>query len=46
MKVVKFGGTSLASAAQIKKVCDIVLSDSKRRLIVVCPRQDLMMILK
>lgn len=35
MKVVKFGGTSLASAAQIKKVCDIVLSDSKRRLIVV-----------
>ena len=35
MKVVKFGGTSLASAAQIKKVCDIILSDSKRRLIVV-----------
>lgn len=35
MKVVKFGGTSLASAPQIKKVCDIILSDSKRRLIVV-----------
>lgn len=35
MKVVKFGGTSLASAPQIKKVCDIILSDAKRRLIVV-----------
>ena len=35
MKVVKFGGTSLASADQIKKVCDIILSDPKRRLIVV-----------
>ncbi|MDQ2085507.1 aspartate kinase [Herbivorax sp. ANBcel31] len=35
MKVVKFGGTSLASAPQIKKVCDIILSDSKRRLVIV-----------
>ncbi|MCX5672814.1 MAG: aspartate kinase [Planctomycetota bacterium] len=35
MIVCKFGGTSLASAAQIRKVCDIVLSDPKRRLIVV-----------
>ena len=35
MKVAKFGGTSLASADQIKKVCDIVTSDADRRLIVV-----------
>ena len=35
MKVAKFGGTSLANAEQIKKVCDIVLSDSDRRIIVV-----------
>ncbi|HPU41808.1 MAG TPA: aspartate kinase [Acetivibrio clariflavus] len=35
MKVAKFGGTSLANAEQIKKVCDIVLSDPDRRLIVV-----------
>lgn len=35
MKVAKFGGTSLASAEQIKKVCDIVLSDSDRRLVIV-----------
>ena len=35
MKVVKFGGTSLADAAQIKKVCDIVLSDPERRIVVV-----------
>ncbi|MCR4434665.1 MAG: aspartate kinase [Clostridiales bacterium] len=35
MKVAKFGGTSLASAEQIKKVCDIILSDPERRLIVV-----------
>ena len=27
MKVCKFGGTSLASAAQIRKVCQIVLAD-------------------
>ena len=35
MKVCKFGGTSLADAAQIKKVCDIVLSDAERRIVVV-----------
>jgi len=35
MKVAKFGGTSLANAEQIKKVCDIIVSDSERRLIVV-----------
>lgn len=35
MKVAKFGGTSLANAEQIKKVCDIILSDSDRRVIVV-----------
>lgn len=35
MKVSKFGGTSLATADQIRKVCDIVLADSERRLVVV-----------
>ena len=35
MKVVKFGGTSLASADQIRKVCKIVTSDPERRLVVV-----------
>jgi len=35
MKVLKFGGTSLADAAQIKKVCDIILSDPERRIVVV-----------
>ncbi len=35
MIVAKFGGTSLASAEQIKKVCNIILSDNRRRLIVV-----------
>lgn len=35
MKVAKFGGSSLASAAQIKRVFDIVRSDSKRKFIVV-----------
>jgi len=35
MKVAKFGGTSLASAVQIKKVCNIILSDSERQIIVV-----------
>ena len=35
MKVSKFGGSSLADAAQIKKVCDIILSDPDRRIIVV-----------
>lgn len=35
MKVAKFGGTSLASAEQIIKVCDIVTADPERRLVVV-----------
>lgn len=35
MKVVKFGGSSLASATQLQKVLDIVQSDSDRRFIVV-----------
>ncbi|MBE7065599.1 MAG: aspartate kinase [Ruminococcaceae bacterium] len=35
MKVIKFGGSSLADANQIKKVCDIVLADPARRLVVV-----------
>ncbi|MGI6669800.1 MAG: aspartate kinase [Acetivibrionales bacterium] len=35
MIVAKFGGTSLASADQIKKACSIVTSDSRRRLVVV-----------
>ena len=35
IKVAKFGGSSLADANQIKKVCDIVLADSERRIIVV-----------
>ncbi|NOZ23099.1 MAG: aspartate kinase [Planctomycetes bacterium] len=35
MNVVKFGGSSLATAEQIRKVCDIIRSDPDRRLIVV-----------
>ena len=35
LKVCKFGGTSVASAEQIKKVADIVKSDSSRRIVVV-----------
>ncbi len=35
MKVCKFGGSSLANAEQIRKVCDILLGDSDRRVIVV-----------
>lgn len=35
MKVVKFGGSSLADAGQIKKVCDIVLADPDRKIMVV-----------
>jgi aspartate kinase len=35
MKVCKFGGSSLADAAQVAKVCDIVTSDPDRRLVVV-----------
>ncbi len=35
MKVVKFGGSSLADAGRIRKIIDIVKADSDRRLIVV-----------
>ncbi|MBA9026613.1 aspartate kinase [Peribacillus huizhouensis] len=35
MKVVKFGGSSLASGEQLKKVFDIVISDSERKIVVV-----------
>lgn len=35
MKVAKFGGTSLASAGQVRKVCDILAADPERRLVVV-----------
>ncbi|MCG8502883.1 MAG: aspartate kinase [Firmicutes bacterium] len=35
MKVAKFGGSSLATAQQIKKVCNIITADPERRLIIV-----------
>lgn len=35
MKVVKFGGSSLASGEQLKKVLQIVVSDSDRKVVVV-----------
>ena len=35
MKVCKFGGSSLANAAQLNKVIDIVLADPTRRIVVV-----------
>ena len=35
MKVIKFGGSSLADAKQIRKICSIILSDSQRRIVVV-----------
>ena len=35
MKVAKFGGSSLASAEQIEKICAIVTADPARRLVVV-----------
>lgn len=35
MKVCKFGGSSLADAACVRNVCDIVLSDPDRRIVVV-----------
>lgn len=35
MKVCKFGGTSLADAAQMLKVCEIVEADPSRRIVVV-----------
>jgi len=33
LKVCKFGGTSLASAEQIRRVCDILLDDPERRIV-------------
>jgi aspartate kinase len=35
MKTAKFGGSSLASAEQVRKVCDIITADPARRLVVV-----------
>ena len=35
MKVCKFGGTSLATAEQIKKVAKIIMDDPARKIIVV-----------
>ena len=35
MKVVKFGGSSLASGEQLQKVYDIVTSDPDRKIVVV-----------
>ena len=35
MKVIKFGGSSLANSQQIKKVFQIVQADSDRRIVVV-----------
>jgi len=35
MKVCKFGGSSLANAEQIRKVCDIMFNDPDRRVMVV-----------
>ena len=35
MKVTKFGGSSLASGEQLKKVFDIVVSDPERKIVVV-----------
>ena len=33
-KVVKFGGSSLASAKQFKKVKDIIMADKSRRYVI------------
>jgi aspartate kinase len=35
MKVAKFGGSSLASGEQLKKVFEIVVSDPERKIVVV-----------
>ncbi|MEN2766038.1 aspartate kinase [Ornithinibacillus xuwenensis] len=35
MKVAKFGGSSVANATQIKKVCDIIRTDLDRKFVVV-----------
>ena len=47
MKVVKFGGSSLASGTQVEKVYNIVLSDPERKIVVVsAPENGIAMILK
>ena len=38
VKVVKFGGSSLASAEQFTKVGDIIRSDESRKYVVPSPR--------
>ena len=35
VKVIKFGGSSLASGEQLKKVFNIVMEDSERKIVVV-----------
>ena len=35
MKVVKFGGSSVANAEQISKIIEIVTADADRRIVVV-----------
>ena len=35
MKVVKFGGSSMADAGQYRKIRDILLSDPERRVVIV-----------
>ena len=35
MKVVKFGGSSMADAGQYRKVRDILLADPERRVVIV-----------
>ena len=35
MKVCKFGGSSVADAGQIAKICDIVSADPERKIVVV-----------
>lgn len=42
MKVVKFGGSSLASGAQLDKVFHIVTSDPARKAVVVSARENAM----
>ena len=39
MIVAKFGGTSLASASQIKKVCDIITSEQASRIVLPVRKQ-------
>jgi aspartate kinase len=35
MKVVKFGGSSMADAGQYRKIRDILLADPERRVVIV-----------